>query len=61
MNNIFSMMMDFEEGMLEENEVIELFQYLVDNGLAWQLQGFYGRTAQALIEAGLINVGSNED
>ena len=61
MVNLFSMMMDFEEGMLEENEVIELFQHLVDTGLAWQLQGFYGRTAQALIEAGLIKVGSNNE
>lgn len=44
----------FENGSLSENEILELFQHLVDTGLAWQLQGFYGRTARALIDRGLI-------
>jgi len=46
-------MMAFENGELAEDEVIDLFQGLIDSGLAWQLQGFYGRTAASLIEAGL--------
>lgn len=41
-----------EEADLER--LIEAAQKLVDNGLAWQLQGSIGRTCQALIEAGLI-------
>ena len=45
----------FEQGELGEQEALELFQHLVDNGHAWQLQGSYGRTANDLIEAGLIN------
>ncbi len=48
------------EGFIEatsEQEVIEAWQYLVDTGLAWQLQGFFGRTAKTLIENGIIKVG----
>lgn len=47
-------LMAFESAELEEAEVVDLFQHLVDTGLAWQLQGFYGRTADALIEEGLV-------
>lgn len=34
---------------------IEAWQYLHDTGLAYSLQGWYGRTATALIEEGIIN------
>lgn len=49
-----TMMMDFEDGSLSEEQTIKLFQHLVDNGQAWQLQGMYGRMAQRLIDAGKI-------
>ena len=34
---------------------VEAWQFLVDSGLCWSLQGWYGRTAQALIEQGVIH------
>lgn len=46
------------EGFIEaesEEQVLEAWQHLVDTGLAWQLQGFFGRTAQHLINEGYIN------
>ena len=36
----------------DEEKVIEAWQHLIDTGLAWSLQGWFGRTAQGLIEAG---------
>jgi hypothetical protein len=45
----------YEDGMLSEDEILELFQHLVNTGLAWTLQGSYGRMAQRLIEVGEIH------
>lgn len=45
---------EYEEGTLGAAESVELFQHLVDTELAWKLQGHYGRTAEALIERGLV-------
>lgn len=47
-------LMRYEDGDMDEQEVNELFQSLVNSGEAWTLQGHYGRTAQALINAGRI-------
>ena len=38
-----------------EAGILELFAELIKNGMAWELQGYYGRTASALIEAGYIS------
>lgn len=45
----------YESGELDWTEVLELFQNLVTTGLAWQLQGAYGRTAAAMIQSGEIS------
>lgn len=44
----------FEMGQLDEAATVELFAHLVKTGMAWTLQGSYGRAAARLIEAGLI-------
>ncbi len=46
----------FENGDLSQEETIVLFQDLVNSGLAWQLQGIYGRTAKALIATGEVHM-----
>jgi hypothetical protein len=44
----------YEEGLMTEDEQIELFQHLIDTGTCWHLDGHYHRVAATLIEAGLI-------
>ena len=43
----------FEEA--DEVETLEAWQHLIDTGLAWTLQGWYGRAAEALISNGECN------
>ena len=38
----------------DEDEIIEAWQHLHDTGLAYQLQGWFGRTAQGLLNEGII-------
>ncbi len=44
----------YESGEMDMDEVIALFDHLVQTGEVWNLQGSYGRTAEDLINAGLI-------
>jgi hypothetical protein len=46
--------MDYESGELDLNGTIELFSRLIKTGLAWSLQGSYGRAASDLIGQGFI-------
>lgn len=47
--------MDYESGQMSEDDIPGFFQRLVNSGAAWSLQGHYGRTAQQLIDAGIIS------
>jgi len=54
-SDILNRIMSYESGeMIDDNEVFALFQELVNTGLAWKLQGHYGRQAKALIEQGYV-------
>ena len=49
----------YAEGFCEgegatEDEQLTAWQWLHDTGTAYKLQGFFGRTAQSLIESGAI-------
>jgi|TARA_R110000824_G_scaffold283957_4_gene472284 hypothetical protein len=43
----------FEEGT--EEQIIKAWQHLHDTGLAYKLQGWFGRQARYLINEGIIN------
>ena len=50
-------MIAYESGELSDTETLELFSELIRTGMAWKLQGSYGRTANRLIDLGLIGKG----
>jgi len=47
-----AMVEGFGEEAADQEEYLAAWQYLIDTGIVWRLQGWYGRTAAALIEAG---------
>lgn len=42
----------YENGEMDHEEVVRLFQELITTGIVWKLQGVYGRMAAQLIESG---------
>ena len=53
--DVVGMLSAFEYGELDDAETLGLFAYLVQSGLAWSLQGSYGRVAAALIDNGYLS------
>lgn len=58
---LFDSIIAYEKGELDEEETLALYQNLVDTGLAWKLQGSYGRTAMQLASNGLIHLQGNHN
>lgn len=56
---MIDMLMAYEAGDLGKEQIVELFQNLVDSGLIFGLQGSYMSTAKALVEAGLIDLSTS--
>jgi len=53
--NLTTQIIRYEADELTDIEVLELFAELIKTGMAWKLQGSYGRMAIALINAGYID------
>jgi len=53
--DVVGAIMAYEEGSLDDEGVIELYQHLIDTGLINSLQGFYQRNAADLLKAGLVH------
>lgn len=51
-----SFVIAYENGDLDKVDIIKGFQELVNSGLAWKLQGHYGRTANELIRIGVVTL-----
>jgi len=52
---LVTMIMEYEEGQIDGDDLLLLFSYLIKTGLINQLQGSYGRTAVYLMKHDLIN------
>jgi hypothetical protein len=51
--NTFDAVNIIEDGSYDQNLTIEAWQHLIDSGVVWSLQGWFGRTAAWLIESGI--------
>jgi hypothetical protein len=52
------------EGFVEaenDEQIIEAWQHLIDTGLAWQLQGWFGRNATRLIADGICRAADGQE
>ena len=56
MDDVVGKIMSFEEGELDNEEVFALFQFLLDSGMIYNLQGSYQRMAEDLLLAGKIEM-----
>jgi hypothetical protein len=53
--NITARIIAYEQGELNDEDIIDLFADLLNSGLIYSLQGHYQRQCQSLLDAGLIH------
>jgi hypothetical protein len=61
MMNLMERVIAYETERHDLDWIVQFFADLIATGLAWQLQGHYGREAKAYIENGLISVQGEVD
>ena len=54
-SNRVGYIIEYESGELSDSGTLALFAHLIKTGDAYRLQGSYGRMAERLIKAGLID------
>ena len=52
--NVLQGIMDYENGNMGDDEVLDFFQHLVNSGIINHLQGSYQRMATELLHSGMI-------
>lgn len=57
--DVTNRLIDYECGHLNDIQTLRLFSELIKNGMAWTLQGHYGRTAMSLINDGWLDADGN--
>ena len=53
--DLVNQIMQYEDGGMDQDEIVEFFQGLIDSGTIHHLQGSYGRVAEQLIRQGLCH------
>jgi rubrerythrin len=53
--DLVNQIMKYEDGGMDQDEIVEFFQGLIDSGTIHHLQGSYGRVAEQLIRQGLCH------
>ena len=52
--NVTDYIIEYEDDNLDGAHTIKLFQYLLDSGLVWKLQGSYQRVMKCLLDDGYL-------
>jgi len=53
--NLATYLTEYEKGNLGVRQSLKLYSFLIKTGLAWKLQGKYGRLANQLVSDGVID------